>query len=1277
MTLNILILEDSDVDEQLLLRELRKNSVDFHHKRVESAKDMENALDQCRWDIVLSDFSMPSFNAPQALNIIQKRQLDIPFIIISGTIGEDRAVTAMRSGASDFFSKGQLKLLVPAIERELREVEERRGRRTALHQLEQSEERFTTVFHASPIGIAIIRESDGVVIDANSRFTEIVGITKERLVGAPSFDLNLYFDVNQHHSILQKLQHDGYVKDAEVILHRGPKQSSHVLLFAEMIQVNDEPHILILIHDISDRKEAEEQVKQSNRLIMFLRDIAVASNEANEITQMLQRVLELVCQYASWEIGHASILSNDDTFEIEAHSTWHLANQNPSFIEFQQFTDNQKEWFNLPLIQQVISTHKKQWIEYIHHDSNFVRANLANNAGLRTAYAFPIFIQDKLMGVFEFFSSADVDDIARDVLVTTEYIGTQVGRVIERKLTRIQLLESERQYRLLAENSTDLICRHNRDGICIYASPACRSLLGYEPEEIAGRSFYEFFHPDDVTAIQKSYENILGIPDVYTVAYRVRRKDGTYIWFETTSQTIRDPKTQEIIELQTNSRDITERKHAEFELERYAKRLELLHNIDQAILSAQQPEVICQMVLERLQTITQHDGGSVCAIDLEHLQATILASTMLVPHTQKLGVQYPIENSLMLDTLSKNRVHIVSELSTLGERTRFEQALLDTGIQSYTCIPLISSNKLLGSLNFRAKEPNAFSLENLDIEREVAAQLAIAIESNRLIDVEKQRNSELTALHEASLHFTSTLDVHSILHTVLDYAILLINAVDAHIFLYDGTTLKFGAAQWDEKRQQLPKAPPRPEGLNYTVATSGKRQIIDNVHHHPKYSDVDWDGGLIGIPLKIADDVKGVMTLTYLSTTNLDEYALRLLELLADQVAIAVHNAQLYEQIQTHADELEIKVKERTAQVVAEAERTQAVFDNSSDPMVLLHKTTFIKRANPAFCAVFGLNSREIIDRDIFSILQIEQRQKFQLALQKGISHRTPKRLEVTITKTMDEKFEADVVISPITDDVNEDLEIVCSLRDITAQKRIQQELQIALDKEKELNELKTNFTSMVSHEFRTPLAVITSSSDILHTYFERLTEERRQQHLVKIRQQIKRLTRLMDEVLVLARAEETGFMFNPRYCDVKKLSETIIDDVRIGYSDDLKVDFESQGDCSNRYLDEDLYRHILQNLVSNGLKYSKDRGTVKIRLNCTEAEMTLMVKDEGIGIPAEHQKSLFTTFSRANNVGSIQGTGLGLAIVKHAVDSHSGTIQFESKEGIGTLFIVKIPNEL
>ncbi len=176
-----------------------------------------------------------------------------------------------------------------------------------------------------------------------------------------------------------------------------------------------------------------------------------------------------------------------------------------------------------------------------------------------------------------------------------------------------------------------------------------------------------------------------------------------------------------------------------------------------------------------------------------------------------------------------------------------------------------------------------------------SGHLAIAIENARLYAAEQQRSAELEALRKASLQLTSSLEVEPVLEAILDQALMLVSAKDAHIFLFDGEQLRFGAAMWEGSLQGKPIAEPRPGGLTYRVARSGERIVVADVNAHPLYRDWPWGGAILSLPLRVGDDIHGVMNIAFSEPHEFDDAELRVLELLGDQAALALENARSYE----------------------------------------------------------------------------------------------------------------------------------------------------------------------------------------------------------------------------------------------------------------------------------------------------------------------------------------------------------------------------------------------
>jgi len=179
-SLRVLMVEDSATDAKLVIKELQRTGRSVEFERVETAEPMRAALEHQAWDVVTSDWSMPKFTAPAALGVLKEMRLDLPFIIVSGTIGEATAVDAMRAGAHDFVLKDKLARLSPAIERELRECNERKARRVTEDALRASEARFRRLAESGVVGITIA-ESSGKVVEANDTFLGMVGYSRDDL----------------------------------------------------------------------------------------------------------------------------------------------------------------------------------------------------------------------------------------------------------------------------------------------------------------------------------------------------------------------------------------------------------------------------------------------------------------------------------------------------------------------------------------------------------------------------------------------------------------------------------------------------------------------------------------------------------------------------------------------------------------------------------------------------------------------------------------------------------------------------------------------------------------------------------------------------------------------------------------------------------------------------------------------------------------------------------------------------------------------------------------
>jgi PAS domain S-box-containing protein len=248
---------------------------------------------------------------------------------------------------------------------------------------------------------------------------------------------------------------------------------------------------------------------------------------------------------------------------------------------------------------------------------------------------------------------------------------------------------------------------------------------------------------------------------------------------------------------------------------------------------------------------------------------------------------------------------------------------------------------------------------------------------------------------------------------------------------------------------------------------------------------------------------------------------------------------------------------------------------------------------------------------------------------------------------------------------------------DITAQKKIEREDKNALKKEQELNELKSRFVSMASHEFRTPLSAIQTSAILIGRQNEPGKEQKREKYVVQIKKNVKQLVVILNDFLSLSKLEEGKVIANKELFDFVALSKTLIEEVSMTKKTGKNIIFSSPKKPISLNIDSKLVRHIFLNLLSNAIKYSPKNTNINIKIEESAFFVSLEVQDNGIGIPKEEQDKVFDRFFRAKNAQNIQGTGLGLNIVKQYAELMDGTIAFTSETNKGTTFLVKLPKPI
>ncbi|HEY9725233.1 MAG TPA: PAS domain S-box protein [Chroococcales cyanobacterium] len=354
--------------------------------------------------------------------------------------------------------------------------------------------------------------------------------------------------------------------------------------------------------------------------------------------------------------------------------------------------------------------------------------------------------------------------------------------------------------------------------------------------------------------------------------------------------------------------------------------------------------------------------------------------------------------------------------------------------------------------------------------------------------------------------------------------------------------------------------------------------------------------------------------------------------------------------------------------------RYRAIVEDQTELICRFKSDGTLTFVNEAYCRYFHQQSSQLIGHNFLLLIPEDDRERiawsFALSQEQPIvsyEHRV-------LLPCGEMRWQQWTDRAVVFDEQGNAIEFQGVGRDITELKQAEAEIRKALARERELSELRSNFISLVSHEFRTPLTTILSSNEMLDRYNDRLTDEKKQNHHQRIQTAVQRMIQLLEDVLTIGKAEAGKLKFEPAPMDVAAFCRTMVENMQMASGAKHAIAFRTLGECANVYMDRKLLEHIVTNLLSNAIKYSPQGGAIQFELTCMASFAVICIQDRGMGIPVKDIERLFDSFGRASNVGNIPGTGLGLAIVKRCVDLHKGEIVVESEVGVGTTFTVTLP---
>ncbi len=511
--LRILIVEDSANDALLLERELRRSGLNVTCLRVETPEEMKAALETNSWDVVISDFALPRFDAPAALHVLNETGLDLPFIIVSGTVGEEVAVEAMKAGAHDYILKGNLTRLVPALLREIEQAAHRGARR----QLEAEREKLLHAVENSPASV-VITDANGSIEYVNPKFTRVTGYSSDEVLGrnpkilkSGELPPEIYQDLWQTITAGREWRGE---------FHNRKKNGELFWESASISPVFDErkriTNFIGVKEDITERKQAEETLRESEKRYRSL---------------------------------------FESMFHGYAHCEMVFENGEPQdFV----YLDVNRAFEELTGLRNVVGRRVTEVIPGIRESAPELLSMYGRVAKTGDPERFEVYLD----GLGNWFSiSAYSPQKGHFVAV--------FDNITERKRAEEALVRRERHFRSLIENAQDIITIIDMESIIRFQSPAATQILGRPPEEFVGRSAFEFVHPDDAPVVRDAIGRAVARPEsAQTSQFRFRHANGSWRTMEGIGKVLPGEGPAQIV---VNSRDVTEGRALEDQLRQSQK----------------------------------------------------------------------------------------------------------------------------------------------------------------------------------------------------------------------------------------------------------------------------------------------------------------------------------------------------------------------------------------------------------------------------------------------------------------------------------------------------------------------------------------------------------------------------------------------------------------------------------------------------------------------------------------------------------------------------------
>ncbi len=659
---------------------------------------------------------------------------------------------------------------------------------------------------------------------------------------------------------------------------------------------------------------------------------------------------------------------------------------------------------------------------------------------------------------------------------------------------------------------------------------------------------------------------------------------------------------------------------------------------------------VLTLIMDQLESLFPYDSGSIQILEKE---AMVVIATRNAPQVP-LGFRFSLQDHPHSRRLAEGEVLIIEDAqqNDMGW-IPFPEALY---MRSTLGIPLWVRDKVIGALVVDNRTPRRYTPEDIRVVQAFAQQAAVAIENARLFEAQRTQRELAEALQVAAAVVSSVLDFEQVLDYILDQVARIVQGDTFNIILVEGEAGRM--IRWrgyPELGMALPESgqeriPLRQYPSLARMIEEPQPVMITDTANDPRW--ISYPGqekirAYIGAPIRIAGKTEGFINVASMTAGQFDEQDLAWLQAFADHASIALQNARLFQQTRRHAEELEQRVHERTAELEAKNAWLEAILGSTSDGIIVTDKEGEIVDAN------------RVAKLWLYHSLPLPDVERLRTLI-RDLARRVYSQPEAVIELT---GLDLELNAAPVLHQDTAGPAVVIAAHDVSYLK--------ALDR------LKSQFISNISHELRTPLSSIRLYSSLL----QRGSPEKRARYFTALDQEIARLSKLVEDILQIARIESGQMELKRQLVDLSMLTEmSTTAHTDLAESHGLTLTMQGNAGKAIVSVDRDKLMQVLNNLIGNAIKYTPQGGhiTVATQQRTKDGRLwgTVTVTDTGMGIPEAEMPHICERFFRGSQPQElrIQGSGLGLAIVKEILQLHGGALTVESQVGVGSTFTVWLP---